>query len=750
MKGLVQNNPANDPDKKPFKSRSRFKPNVSVFQTARFGEATPFYAAEVVPDDQNFSLRVNSDLDTMTLRSPLMSPVRMNKDYFFAPLRAILPNNADLLVTNPLTGDDIEPYLVNTGMYNSRIPWIACVQDGLSNLWSDLRLFATTSVTDESRVSRTTTFLMYAFTAYRSSWYLYSSGSLARNLGYNFHNYFCGPWSSVSGRRLTFDEYFDGLFSWMCKYLRTVNVECITGVSPLSNPNNTPVVTTKQFTVNFTLEPVSNSNNTAINLRQFIYLLQQGYIVSRVSLPDFNWVSLTDMFPVLPDGMYELGFDSNSYNYLRFGPFESRQMDYSLASEPSSISSPLDNVPGCRFVNFSRLVAYQLSCIQFYTTDSVDYLYNCDLWHQNMLALACSVFGSQYLSYSLNGTRHLYDSVSSYLINRVANPLRVFNADYFTFSDDNGIISLNYTASSSAGTGPKAFIYALSYFGNLLGFNRSLKFRDYFVGSKVRPLAVGDVNVQVSSGEFSVVDVTKNIMRQRFLNQVNRVGRSLKEYSRGVFGASPVYDPHEVVFLGSTTDVIGAEETQNTGSEQFSAQAKTSHFRSESSKFAFEGSFQEFGVVVGILTFDVARPYSGNMDRNNFVCDRFEMFNPYMQTIGDQAVYGAEVDANQNLQDFGYQLRYMELRQRVDYCAGGFIGPYLPGFAFVADFRNICDFGDDVLHISPDFIRSRSYEFDDLYQALTNFSPAGYFHFIIRHDCEVQADRPMLAAPTIL
>lgn len=735
MTGIVQNNPANDPDKKPFKSRSRFKPNVSIFQTARFGEATPFYAAEVVPDDQNFSLRVNSDVDTMTLKSPLMSPLRMNKDYFFAPLRSILPHNADRLVTNPLTGDDVDARNVNCVLLNSLIPKIASVNyAGNYPLWADLRVAAIATPAASATMSVVHNFVIKMLMCYRVGWYIFSTGSLARNLGYNWHNFFVGPQANDSKRRLTFDEYFDALFSWMSEHIEYFDATIHTGMNITGE--TTSQCTGKNVRVYCSLDEVTNPTNQAINLRQLIYLMQQGayvYYVQNFSLKS----EISEMFPVLPQGMAELGFTADSFNYLRFGVFGSRELNTIVTTDETDTLAA-----GQHYYNFSRLVGYQLACMQFYTTDSVDYVYNCELWHENQLSLyrlQDRDYFNQYLFYLHNGARLQYDSVSGNILRRMANRVCITNTNsVFTVTDQYG----QFTGYATVGI-------ALFYWANILGFNRSLKFRDYFVGSKVAPLAVGDVNVQVSSGEFSVVDVTKNIMRQRFLNQVNRVGRSLKEYSRGIFGANPVYDPHEVVFLGSTTDIIGAEETQNTGSGQREEQAKTSHFRGESSKFAFEGSFQEFGVVIGVMTFDVARPYSNNADGALFHLDRFEMFNPYMQTIGDQAVIGSEVDGQQNITNQGYQMRYMEYRQRVDYAAGGFIH-YLPGYCFLADYRSISDIGSADIKISPDFIRSRSYEFDDLYQVLDKFTPAGYFHFIIRHDCQVSCDRPMLAAPTIL
>lgn len=741
-KGLVKNNPANDPDKKPVRSRSHFKPNVSVYQTARFGEVTPFYGAEVVPDDENVSIRVNSDVDTLTLKSPLMAPLRMNKDYFFAPLRAILPFNSERLVTNPLTGDDVVPEDVNCVIRPQDILRVINPNLG-SNVSPVLLLDVLQSVgayaSGNYPISVTSSvkhLIGYFVSFYRKAWYFLSEGSPARNFGFNFHQLFHGPRKNANMERLTFDEFCEEYFSWIATNVESFTSVLAVGTDILAGYDSPSSLVRQVFRVYPSSVP-QNSDNTVISLREYVYLLQQGAVplsIEQLYLTSAGSSAGDNLLPFNP--WASDGYSVSVWNSFSVGAYQTRQLQAVVPEDEQ------------KFYNFSRLVAYQLACVQFYSSDSVDYIYSADLWHENQRALLKASATGVPLNYDYNGISVLYDSVSH-------APLRYSAAYAYNNSGMSGLEAPDspddwdrYVNASY----PTSNLYAVNfefYLSNIFGFVRSLKFRDYFVGSKKSPMAVGNVNVSVTAGEFSVVDVTSNILRQRFLNQVNRVGRTLKEYSQGIFGASPMRDPHEVVFLGSTSDVIGAEETQNTGDMQRDQFAITSRLRSESSKFAFEGSFQEFGVVIGVLSFDVARPYVNNADRALFHVDRFDMFNPFMQNIGDQAVFGNEIDFNQNARNFGYQLRYMEYRQRVDYAAGGF-HKYLPGYAFLADYRNIANPGSFDITISPDFIRSRSYEFDDIYQVLPLYSPAGYFHFIIRHDIETDMNRPMLAAPSIL
>ena len=739
MFGLTGNNPANDPDKKPIKSHSSFKPNYSLYQTMLYGLNQPHFAMEVVGDDK-INLRCNTDIDTFNLKAPLMFPVKMYHDYFFVPLRAILPHNSDLLVTNPLTGDDVVAKDVNCGFDPTYvIRMIARANDLLGQVSNDQGSYFTQSV------YFWTHWLATFFTTMQLSEPFCSAGSLLNTLGHNTDDWiFQHEYRKSDGHEYTYDEVVEACLTLIHECVESFD---FTIAKPV-NTNGVYTFTTIGMTCNVQVDKVQDSNKFAIiGWRQFLRLLREG-----APIRDIAGVTLTSAGTtknLLKMKYSDLGLDVLNKGNTRF------KFNFVSASDFNSYASDVQ-----KFINLSRVLAYQLVNVQFYTNDGVDYLYNCELYHQNQLCLAnmmnqdisgYNIYTPGKLLYVLNGTNREYDSCSAAFLNKVIDDRQATTPmdSYQNYGD--------YATASAWKPGCGIMIVPFLY--NIFGYQRSLKYRDYFVGSKCRPLAVGDVTVNVQSNMVNVVDITRNIMRQRFFNQVNRLGRSLKEYSRGIFGVTPMPDPHEPILLASTCDVVGASETDSTDpSANLSTQNTTSSkLRNSTSKYAFEITPSEFGVLIGITHFDAVRPYTCVTERPFYHVDRFDMFNPYMQNTGDQAVYQSELDnfvTNTNTnRNFAYQLRYSEYKQRVDRAVGGFAAGLLPGFAFPMtkyDLHELDGSTSKTIEINPDFIRARSEDFDQFFSALPYYCQAGYFHFMLRNDLQVDAVRPMESAPTIL
>lgn len=724
MKGIAGNNPANDPDKKPVKSYSKFLPNYSHLYTALFGKLTPSYVSELVQADRNFQVRCQSDIDTFSLQAPVMTPVKHNKAYFFVPLRAILPHNADLVVTNPLTGEDIEPLKVNAMLDKHTLrSYIYSYMSKLNQVIANL-----SSGTPGTGSFTHTNIIGAVLSFYNLFRHYLSDASIFNRLGISMNGIVAGPWSTVRGRQMTFDECFEHMFSWIREHFDEFTVQFVKFVpSSQQDYAASPTVQLDSlvYTVDMSLNTpsgVAYSSGMRISFRQLLELLDD-HILGDVSASVLNSNSQA-LSPYIP------------------APAESADLavySYMVLTQPAyGVTIP----DAQRYINISRIVAYQIACADFFTNDAVDYLYNAELWHNNQRAWL-TYTGINTFQYNHNGIGQYYDVVSGYLLSQA------LQRAYGNTVQFNTAHSAFVYSQSTGNTISTVQTCAIAYFENIIGINRSLKYRDYFVGSKTAPMAVGNVDVQVNNNVANVVDITRNIQLQRFLNQVNRIGRSLKEYSRGIFGANPMPDPRNAIFVGSTSETIGAEETENTGAAQLTdAQTITSKFRNESSRFGFSFDANEYGYALAITYFDVVRPYVDTTDRPVFHRDRFDMFNPFMQQIGDQAVYGSELYPTQYA-NVGYQLRYSEYKQRTDRASGGFRS-FLPGFAFINDRASMSMAGNGDIVIGPDFIRARSAEFDQFYISLPNYSDAGYFHFIIRDDYSVSADRPMEAAPSIL
>ena len=88
-------------------------------------------------------------------------------------------------------------------------------------------------------------------------------------------------------------------------------------------------------------------------------------------------------------------------------------------------------------------------------------------------------------------------------------------------------------------------------------------------------------------------------------------------------------------------------------------------------------------IYLQIISFDIRRAYTRSVDRQMLHIDRFDMFNPDFQYIGDQPVYGVELgyaDALSSIPEvFAYQSRDMEYKQRFDVASGAFAADNLPG-----------------------------------------------------------------------
>lgn len=704
MPEIVKSNPVNDPTQKPVKNHSKFTPNYSLYATHLFGLNTPHFVMEGVADD-DISMRCGADVDTYTLKAPLMQPIRRNMDYFQMTLRSLLPKGAELLITNPLVGDDVSAPAVNAVMHPNQVRSLVSAALPVSPIaYSDVDGF------------------LRAFNRFVHSYQMHllvtSKASILKNLGYSLGDlveiaaYFQNP---GSGGLLQSKISIDRVYEYVWRYFegRILN----NPASYISVDVYTPRVSTSTGASGLSFTPTTK---TTLKIRPSRWFEVNEVYSDDISVQDFLNMLITESYLYRATEAYDLDLESAT-DLVKGG------LEYSTGLTCVNVIEVV--VAPNHSVNFLRPLAYQKACAEFYTNDKIDGIYSAKLWEDNQLALARYLAANNSLerSYLVNGVSVDYDSCAGWFLNNAVNCL-----------------DMTYTGSP---TGLDLVAYA--YFHNLFGYTRSLKYEDYFVGAKASPLAVGDVTVGVDTGSSTVdiIDVTKKIQVQRFLNQVNRVGRKFSDYVKGILGDKPMKDVHEPIFLGHVVDTFGAEETDNTGAAQLDlANSTTSKLRNNSQRFGFDVHIGEPSVVIGITSYDIVRVYSSVTDRPNFHVDRYDMFNPFMQFIGDQEVYADEAVLGES-GNFAYQMRYMEYKQRVDIASGGFADGFLPGYAKIVD---ATVFGKEFEPISSDFIRSRLGEIDEFYQVLTGKTPVARFNFIIRYDNEVTARRPMAFAPTIL
>lgn len=414
-----------------------------------------------------------------------------------------------------------------------------------------------------------------------------------------------------------------------------------------------------------------------------------------------EWRELFNLFLQHPDASLEYGDG--------FGPFISimKSVLGQFVTYYKTFNSNTASPDVTFVVNLYKVIAYHMVVSQFYTNDHVDGVYNSELWLSNMKSLVYSSFKSN-LTFFLNGVQVYYDVFSNRFLG-------------------------SWSFGSSFGD------TALYFWFNLSVYRRSLRYGDYFCSSRPQPLAVGDVNVPVVANNVSVIDVNKNLHIQRFLNAVNRVGSNIVDYAKGIFGYRPQAVDPQPNFIATEYVNVGADEIDNTASEQG---VVNTNLVAQSSHFAFDVNLTDPSIILGLVSFECVGAYPYATERDNFHKDRYDMFNPFLQHIGDQDV--KRIELGQLVSDrlpFGYQVRYAEYKFKYNQQHGGFNG-VLNTWSF--------PFESESVTLDEDFIRSVPKDFDRFYKSLTNSSLANYFHFQISFQNSLTANRAMDYQPTLL
>lgn len=497
---------------------------------------------------------------------------------------------------------------------------------------------------------------------------IFSSGSLLYSLGYNTSR--VAKIKNAAGTVYSFDQFLDVCYSYLNirSFSLTLDGKVFNYVSDSSK---------------------QDKSHTYVSKHQMIDLLRQY----------FPYVTASDI--VMNQGVTPLKFDFLQESFLSD-------------------------------VDLSRVYAYQLACYQYYVNPQVDFIYNSQLWRDNLFTLICAAYHEILNltlapeSFSLNGISVVYDFTAKIYLNNTFDMFQVL------------------TATSSS------FNSLYSVFSFIFGYNSALKFGDYFTDSRTRPYAPGDMNAPVVASGVSAIDITKSISMQRFLNSVVRLGNNFGDYLRGIFGTTPSPDYHFPKFISHQEFDISGFEVANTSESQGDL---VTNLKSQDDKFAFEVDVDMPCILIGISYFIMPSVYSQTIDRHFFHLDRFDMFNPMLQFIGDQPIDSKELTtyfSGPKDGTFGYQSRFAEYKQRYSLAAGGFADS-LPAWAYVVDKvigveRNSLPF----VNQSPYFIRCLSSDFDRFLSGLSGNSLAHDFHFIVVYNNKCVCNRPMEVNPNIL
>lgn len=517
--------------------------------------------------------------------------------------------------------------------------------------------------------------------------YFYSNGSLLKSLNISGSQFF--RTLDVTGdRAFSFDKIFDKLIAIFANEF---------GANPNGGYAFAVQIGGKSYRVYVEIPQNVNNTTNCLNLREFLCMVRDEPIFTISSVDTTNFSSF---FTIIQN-----------------------DQDILLSVITDDDEEPID---------LKRLWAYNLVCAHFMTNDKVDFIYSAELYRQYICELVTKVYGTAIGGgnphengfFTVNGLTYQYDYMSAYYFNVVQSDI---TADYSTAENE-----------------------SYAYIASLFCFKRSLRYLDYFTGSRTQPLAVGDVNVQVNSNLVNIVESERKRFLARMLNAINVAG--MRQYVKELFGVEQAPDWHNPQSLITIADNVYGERVENTGDAQWTkANSVTSTLTGASDRYAFKMFFDRSSVLIGIAYFDIPRVYAYATERQNMHFDRFDEFQPMMEYIGDQKLYKGElgtpkfVSAGSLMDAFGYKLRNCEYKERYAQCAGGFVES-LPGYIFKADILETVN----ITQQGSSFIRSFPSELDKFYLSLTGYSNGTYFHFICKWVNQFSAKRPMSYAPTLL
>lgn len=669
------NNKLNDAAPAVRHTFNRFNNGYKHYTSANYGEYTPFFSQICNPADSK-KFKSVSQVRTLSLKSPLYSQVKMNKDYFFVPYDAILPHSWQKIYRNPSQGDDV-PADANTVIPDVRVlmqfasRFVANVKNFLDN---------STSIADA--------FLLalgkYIYLAFPLMDAFFSSGGLLSRLGYNnnhslvfqLDNEFYPTWDRCS------EHLYPMLFP-------------AGAIMPFSFPSG-------GVGYSFT---ISNESDFIVN----------DTYPSKMSISGRDALSFMRYYPE--------NVMSNQTDFITFlKSVRSKSTSPALFTETSLLPTGSLLEPKNLVFNYDQCVAYNLCCSQFYTNGNVDSVYNAELY-RDALGSFVKMFNDAFDTYSYNGINVLYDVTSGHYMS----------------------IALDIVKAEGGTTA--SILAALSYLRNIFCMQNSLKYGDYFTGSHTRPLAVGDVTAPVVGDAVSAVDITKAIAYQRFLNVVVKLKNSFADYLRSIFGSLPAPDYHEAKFVShSEGSVDGFEVANTTGTDQGNL---VTLLHSVKENFEFELQVDMPGISLGIVSFVASRAYCQTRDRMFMREDRYDMFNPMLQAIGDQPIYGMEKSPLYST-PYGYVQRYMEYKQRYNVASGAF-DDVLRTYCIICDSPHASSNALELLspNVNPVSIRLTPRELDRFFTSVA-WSYGNSFHFICEFDNQCDDVREADYAPSIL
>lgn len=651
-------------------------------QTEKFGELSPFMRYQGEYKDKNVILYSASSVDSMSLHAPLLQQIRHNKDFYVVDKRAILPHTWELIHNQPSHGDDIDASKANSliRLFNDEDSDILF---SLEQYICDYGLYDHSNPVDLDNVDWS------YFIKFLRGFALFNELFSPDSLFAEFRIPLADILDPNSGEKVF--SILDDFWSAYHYMLTDLQVQHAVD-SQLTGIERNIQVWFKDHDGNVILRKVYNFESIEGRMA-FYYDFTQN---SNIDFKDFSGVSLDVDYA-------HVGFQAAQEQ------FDSNDPIYSISNKVyNGLISLFEVSNASKFINIDVIIAYQLICSEFHTNDLIDYVYSADIYRRIFESVA---FESQ-LTFDYNGVKQPYDGFSA--------------------------VTLGYILSNSSD------LYYYDLFMSLITRKRSLRYIDYFTGARSTPLSAADTQVEVNNDVASAIDITQQTLMARFKLFVNRVGRKSEDYLGKLFHTSNREDICCPVKIGHISEVLYQEETQNTGADQLELDnSRTMTLKAHNNRFAFDTDCDVASIIIGISSYEITRFYSHGLDPFALKVDRYDMFNPMLQYLGDQAISQSELNAGLDIDSyFGYRNKDMEYKVGISYSCGGFRRE-LKDWIFeqpIADRDTV---------IGPDFIRSHQTELDKYYVALTGTRSYNRYHFICKYNNHISAYRNMVFAPLI-
>lgn len=680
----------------------------SEFVSPRFGEITPTCHLDVVSGDR-IIVTENTKLIKNQIDGNLLSTINQYQDSFFVSLRNVMPMNYEKLLPNPTHGDDLPssalPQVPLLGMLRNYLyetefeiyegdggrPYIVDYITGITDfvdgsvMWEDL-----TDLQRKLIIGRLATVAT-----------VLSRGQLLDYLGYNLDYGVRTDERYVSQMQYDIDMWFDELYSHTLE-----TGDFISGVDLDLNKNG-----------------VKRTVWDAGKLYWYDDLFSwRDALSSCLEAGRFPVFAIDPSnSSALPDKTYEL-----LKNLKKFVLTAAVDTSTDIYDHLDNINQTADVFEDGHFMNIGKILAYQQIVAEYYTNDKIDNVFNSELFMENLRSVMypCDFEAENAITrepvFSYNGRAVEYDYIS-------------YGGFWTSLCSDvfDGKVNRQHV-----------------WITLLLLLRRSLRYGDLFSSCRPRMLAVSDqLSINVENGQVSPIDVTKNILLQRFLNAANIVGANFINYMQSLFGIKPSDSGSRPRFVSHKKITIGNQITNNTASEQGK---QTTNLIALGEKQAIDVFCDDFGYLITLVSFDTLPVYDRGIESTYHFSDRFDYFNPMMQNIGDQPIRVSELMGNPELYNdtFGWTMRNSEYKFKLSKSHGAFVNS-LPGYlihypleAYIGE--------DDQINIDPDFIRDKPIYLDRVLRSTSGTSPANYYHFIVSCVNEVKAARKIVATPSIL